>query len=477
MTGPLTIALAGHANVGKTSLVSALTRDATLLVAEEAGTTRSHYVKTYAIAGEDVLSFVDTPGFEFASRINRWLDAHGGEGSARMDGRSALSAFLEDEQTNARHDKEKEALRGALKADVIAYVADVTHTPEGQVVQEVRLLRRAGVPMVGVLNNLHRDAALADRWVEMLRTEGVDAIVRLDAMRFPADQERSFYDALGVLRPEHKATFTRVEQLRATLDDRHLVQAAVVIAEMLVDCASFQHRTTHASEEEAMRHRSAANHRFKEMLREREQQAFAQIAAVYGFGDAALEGDSLEVQSWSGAVSDDLFDAEALRRYGLSTVTLAAVGGITGTALDALSGGLTFGVPTLLGTLGGAAAGLWLGRRISTSIEAGVLTVGPVDSVQFPAMLLHRAVECWRQVARRSHADRGTLRIVTGERQGLDALGAQGVMRIASRCGKHPEWSGIGGGGRHPERAREVDTLSELTEKLLRKQLAQLDGR
>ena len=58
----LFIALAGHANVGKTSLVSVLTRDATLAVEEEAGTTRSHYLKTYEMAGEEVLAFVDTLG-------------------------------------------------------------------------------------------------------------------------------------------------------------------------------------------------------------------------------------------------------------------------------------------------------------------------------------------------------------------------------------------------------------------------------
>lgn len=476
MTGPITIALAGHANVGKTSLVSALTRDATLAVDEAAGTTRSHYLKTYAIAGQEVLAFVDTPGFEFGSRINRWLDQHRGEGSDRLDGRTSLQAFLADEATTARHDKEKEALRGALRADVIAYVADVAMDAEGQVVQEVRLLRQAGVPMIGVLNNLHQDSTRADEWVDMLRREGVDNIVRLDALRFPADQEESFYVALGVMRPEHAETFSRVRALRAQLDEQNLVRAALSIAEMLVDSLSFQHRTKHGSEEEAKRYRSAANERFKAMLREREQQGFRSIADIYGFASSAVEGESLEVRSWSGAVRDDLFDADALRRYGLSAGTLAAVGAITGTLVDAATGGFSLGVPTLLGGIGGAAAGLWLGRRISTQIDAGTLTVGPVDAVQFPAMLLHRAVDCWRQVARRSHADREDLFIGAGDREGLAVTGVQGLIRLARRCGKNPEWSGIGGGGGNPGRAQAVDGMTELAERLLRKQLATIDG-
>ncbi|MCO4773798.1 MAG: DUF3482 domain-containing protein [Deltaproteobacteria bacterium] len=470
----LVIALAGHANVGKTSLVSALTRDATLAVNEAAGTTRSHYLKTYALAGEEVLAFVDTPGFEFASRINKWLDAHGGEGSDRLDGRAVLAAFLEDADTTARHDKEKEALRGVLRADVIAYVADVVLDPEGQVVQEVRLLRRAGVPMIGVLNNLHAGDDQSERWVEMLRREGVDNIVRLDALRFPAAQEESFFVALGVMRPEHGATFERIKALRATLDEQNLVRAAVATAETLVDCLAFQHVTSHGTEEEAKRYRSTANERFKEMLRQREEAGFRSIADIYGFAETALEGESLEVRSWSGAVTDDLFDPDALRRYGVSAGTLAAVGALTGSFVDVLGG---FGVGTLIGGVSGAAAGLWLGRRVSTSIDAGTLKVGPVDAVQFPSVLLNRSVDCWRQVARRSHADRADVEVGAGDGERLDPREVQSLIRLARKCSKRPEWSGIGGRPGDPDRSRTVDGMTEVVEALLRKQLAQLDQR
>jgi len=472
MTAPLVIALAGHANVGKTSLVSALTRDATLHVGEAAGTTRSYYLKTYAVAGEDVLAFVDTPGFEFASRINKWLDGVAGEGSDRLDGRTALQRFLDDGETHPRHTSEKEALQGVLEADVIAYVADVVLEPEGQVVQEVRLLRRAGVPMIGVLNNLHRDDDRATGWIDMLRREGVDNIVRLDALRFPADQEESFYRALTVMRPEHGATFERIDRLRDRLDDENLVRASVAIAEMLVDCLAFQHVTSHGSEEEAKRYRSTANERFKEMLRERERRCFRAIADIYGFGETSVDGASLDVQSWSGAVTDDLFDPEALRRYGLSAGTLAAVGAVTGSFLDA-AGGL--GIGTVIGGIGGAAAGLWLGRRVSTRIDAGTLRVGPMDAVQFPAVLTHRAVECWRQVVRRSHANRGALRIGPGDAESLGAIEARGLIRHSRKAGKNPSWSGLGGAAPDADRGRTVDALAEVVEKLLRKQLAALE--
>ncbi len=158
-SAPLVIALVGHSNVGKTSLVSALTRDASLEVREEAGTTRATYRKVFRLDELPVLAFIDTPGFEQAGRMNKWLDGRATGEGARLDGRALLDTLLADTGSDARFAAEKEALRGALQADVLAYVADVSQPPTGQQRQELRLLRRAGVPLIAV-----RASTPSSRW-------------------------------------------------------------------------------------------------------------------------------------------------------------------------------------------------------------------------------------------------------------------------------------------------------------------------
>lgn len=472
---PLTIALAGHANVGKTSMVSALIRDASLLVDEDAGTTTEHYIKTFSIAGTPVLAFVDTPGFARASKINKWLDERGGVGSQRLDGPSAIRLFLEDGDVAAAHDAEKEALRGVLAADVIAYVADVTEDPQGQNVQELRLLRRAGVPMIAVLNYLVEGSEEPERWHEVFSQEGIDAIVKLDAMSFPAEQELAFYNALRVLQPKHVAAFDRISALRETLKVQNLRRSAVVVAEMLVDALAFRHVTTHPDPDEAKRYRTTANKRFKETLRAREQRCFAELATIYGHGAASIGGASLEVKSWSGEVADDLFDAEAIRRYGVSAGTLAAIGAVTGSLVDGV-GGLGFG--TVIGGGLGLAAGLFLGRRVSTRLDGDTLTVGPVDAIQFPSVLLNRSLDCWRQLATRSHANRDAVEVLATEPVRLDTRGVRALNKHARKCGKRAEWSRIDGRSVPPERGAAVTGLAEVAEVLLRKQLeSDSDGR
>jgi GTPase SAR1 family protein len=463
---PLKVAVVGHSNVGKTSLVAALTRDASLEVREEAGTTRSHYTRAFVLGGEPVIAFVDTPGFETAGRINRWLDEAAEADGA--DGRTLLERFLADADTDDGFREEKEALRGALEADVLAYVADVTRDPSGQQRQEVRLLRRAGVPIIAVLNVLAEDDR-REAWTDLLRRESVDTVVPLDAWAFSAEQEAHFYRALAVLRPEMAGSLERVVALRGKQGEASRRAAARALAELLVDSLSFRLLESHASQSEGKRARDAANAAFKRRLRRREQQAFEELASLYGFPTLQVGGEALSVESWSGTWQGDLFDPDALKRYGVSAGTLGLVGAVTGSMLDGV-GGMGFG--TVLGGAIGLGAGLALGRRVSTSVDgAGQLTVGPVDSVQFPALLLHRALELWAHLRARSHARRDD---VTLPREAGPRLGATEVARlnrIARRCGKHPRWSTLEAGAETTaERAAAAGELGELIDRVMQRE-------
>lgn len=464
----LSVAIVGHSNAGKTSLVAALTRDAQLRITDTPGTTRQHYEKLWTIAGEEVLGFIDTPGFETARAINDLLDRAGEQADDEPDGRSLVDAFLADASSDDDFAMEKEALRGALKADLLAYVADVQAEPRGQSRQEVRLLRRLGVPIVAVLNVLsdedHRAA-----WEEMFRREHVDMVVPLDAHEFAREAEARFYKVLALVHPQHEARFERVTRLRDAQRRADRTRSARTIAEMLVDCLSFRLESTWASRKEAQGHRREANERFKRLLRQRERICFADLARIYGFGGLEVDGGGLQVESWSGDWRGDLFDPQALKRYGASAGSLALAGAITGSFLDGVGG---MGIGTALGGGLGAAAGLVLGRRVSTSVDgAGRLTVGPVDGIQLPSVLLNRAVDCWAELESRSHARKDGLELPEADLDAEPRLGARGLGRLARlsrRIRRRSEWSGVEAPARNvAERARTVDEIAELVESLL----------
>jgi small GTP-binding protein len=492
------VAIVGHSNVGKTSIVAALTRDATLDVAEEAGTTRRRYAQTVHIGGQPVLAFLDTPGFERASAVNAWLDAAASRASAGADGVSRpsqapdgptlLRSFVDDPGTQAEFSQEIEALRGVLEADLLAFVADVSLPPQGQQRQELRLLRRAGVPMLVLLNFLLGEHEPA--WVDLLRREGVDSHVRLDAAAFPAEQERDFYAALGHLRPEFRSGFERVLGLRAAQARSARGRAALCVSSLLVDCLSYRLIETWPDRASALAARAAAAERFRSALREREADAFSQLAEIYGFSVDVLRSRELSVDAPSGDWRADLWEPATLRRYGASLGTLGAAGALTGFALDSVGG---HGVGTALGFGAGIAAGLFVGRRVATEVDAaGRLTVGPVDPVRFPQVLLGRGLACARHLASRSHARRDAWELpaagalaVPPPGSGPGGEGSVVVLvagdvarlaRLAARCRRNPAWSGIaapGAGGSAdasrfaPAREDVVGDLAALAEALL----------
>jgi hypothetical protein len=95
------------------------------------------------------------------------------------------------------------------------------------------------------------------------------------------------------------------------------------------------------------------------------------------------------------------------------------VGASTGVALDAASAGLLGGLGTLISGAGGALSGLWGVRRYADrigqlkvkGIPAGgrIVSYGPSRNINFPFVLLGRALLHQRLVRSRTHADRNAL--------------------------------------------------------------------
>ncbi|MQT62076.1 DUF3482 domain-containing protein, partial [Pseudomonas sp. FSL R10-0056] len=95
MTKPLTLAVVGHTNVGKTSLLRTLTRDVGFgEVSHRPSTTRHVEGARLSVDGEPLLELYDTPGLEDAIALLDYLERldHPGE---RLDGPARVARFLE----------------------------------------------------------------------------------------------------------------------------------------------------------------------------------------------------------------------------------------------------------------------------------------------------------------------------------------------------------------------------------------------
>jgi len=77
MTGDIPIlAIMGHPNAGKSSVVSTLTENDRIEIDKRAGTTTRSDAYPVIIDGQTILKFIDTPGFQNPTDILEWFQSH-----------------------------------------------------------------------------------------------------------------------------------------------------------------------------------------------------------------------------------------------------------------------------------------------------------------------------------------------------------------------------------------------------------------
>jgi len=121
---PLKLAVVGHTNVGKTSLLRTLTRDVGFgEVSHRPSTTRHVEGARLSVDGEPLLDLFDTPGLEDAIALLDYLERLERPGE-RLDGPARLARFLEGSEARQRFEQEAKVLRQLLASDAGLYVID-----------------------------------------------------------------------------------------------------------------------------------------------------------------------------------------------------------------------------------------------------------------------------------------------------------------------------------------------------------------
>ncbi len=358
---PLRIAVVGHTNAGKTSLLRTLTRRADFgEVSDRPGTTRHVEQVDLRIDGEPAVRFFDTPGLEDAVTLLAHVQALPG------DSRPArVRHFLQGPEARGVFEQEAKVLRILLEADAAFLVIDSRAPVLPKYRDEVELLGACARPVLPVLNFIAHGESREAQWRAMLADAGLHAVVRFDAAAPFTGAERDLYQDLGTLLPERRTALRAVaSHLEAEADARRDAACHDVAATLL--SAAALRRSVPVDHLADPQRRSAEVQALRGLLAEDVHAGTAALLRRFGFraGDAA----EAPLPPLAGADGLDLFNPELLRQAGLRLGQGAAVGAAIGAAADLAVGGLSLGAGALLGgTLGGALAqGLGpLGRRLA----------------------------------------------------------------------------------------------------------------
>jgi len=446
------VAVVGHTNAGKTSLLRTLTRRADFGdVSDRPGTTRHVEAIALMVDGRAALRFFDTPGLEDSTALMERLRAQ----PAALSPPERIRAFLATPEAAGRFEQEAKVLRALLGAEAAFYVADTRDPVLPKHRAELEALSWCARPVLPVLNFVRDPASREPAWQAALSEYGLHAIVRFDAVApFSGAEQRLYRDLATLLRPREALLaevaealdFERLERRRASLAE---------IAALLVAAAATRHtlpREQLAQDDQRGRVVDA----FRAAVLARARACIAALLDIQAFapGDARLDG-----MAWlDGRWESDVFNAEGLSRAGQALGTGALIGAGVGLAADVALAGLSLGAAATLGAaVGGAASQGFSGvghavanlvrRRVDLTVEDEVL-----------ALLADQMLALLLTLEGRGHAASDTV-AVQGVLDPARQVALRGLLAALAPARAHPEW----GIGMHPgssaRYARAIDAV------------------
>lgn len=409
-TSPLTpsvprLAVVGHTNVGKTSLLRTLLRDAGFgEVAATSGTTRQVESACLTAAGQPAVALFDTPGMEDASALIEALESMT---AARHGGPERIAEFLGSALAHGRFEQEARVLGQLIDCDAGLYVIDAREPVLGKYQDELAILAMCARPILPVLNFVALPGHRANEWREALARVGLHTLAEFDNHVFSLDAEVRLWQRLATLLDRFAPSLEALIEERRDQSALRYRAALQLAAAMLVDVTAAC-RFAPSDDPVAL---DRARRELIDGVIARNRRVVADLLELYGFHPDLYPDLPLPLDA--AAWSQGPIDRDRLLAVGRDTGRGAAAGAATGAALDLALGGLSLGTATLIGALtGGGLGSAWQWRDALGDRLRGRRRV--VIDDRAAGTLASRALDLIAALEQRGHASESPVHPGTG---------------------------------------------------------------
>lgn len=442
----LNLAIVGHTNVGKTSLLRTLARSSQIgEVQDSPGTTRHVEQVSIRVNGAQRVNFFDTPGLEDSIALYDYIIELTTD-APRLDGIDKLEAFLAGPEAKARFEQEAKVIRQLLHSDAALYVVDVREPVLERYHDELAILALSNKPLLAVLNFTAASSNHEAEWKSLLARVGIHAITRFDAVLPAIDGEQRLYQSLALLLEDAAPIINQLLQQLAVQEQQRYLSANRLIAETLIDITALSRMAP--AEDKLM------VSTLQQLVREREEQAIQDLLALYQFEIRVEQAEDLPLIA--GRFRSDLFHPETLKQMGISFSKGFVSGAMAGAGIDLAVGGIALGSATLIGAaIGGLSeAARRYGSRISRRL-AGQQKMSVDDAIICLCSL--RLQQLRDLLTERAHANLQPLLLPQPDY----ALWQRGSLPKVLRAARaHPEWSSLNKPHRLKSAARQTAVVN-----------------
>lgn len=348
----INVAVVGHTNAGKTSLIRTLLRDDQFgNIDEAAGTTRS-VEKSVIFAGDDaVLNLFDTPGFEDSSALLQALDQMSAKDRSKtVEAKlpaDLLRSLISHKDKFPDFEQETKVLRQSLNSDVLLYIIDVREPLLGKYSDEVEILSKAGKPILPVFNFIAGNNESLMRWREQMARFNLHAALEFDTVAFDFEAEKRLYQKLQSLLERRYDTLQTLIDYRQEVWNNLVHAGAQRIFQLITQVACYRREV---SGKDGISDADVTA--MQSFVREAEKLALRDLLTIFAFTQMDVDLQQLAVSD--GQWELDIFSPRALKDFGLNAGATALKGAAAGAGIDLMVGGMSLGAATMLGAALGA---------------------------------------------------------------------------------------------------------------------------
>jgi len=433
----LSVAVVGHANAGKTSLMRTLLRDSDFgEVADQAGTTRHVEGGALLIDEGKRLALFDTPGLEDSIALLQLLNGYSLE--QNNDGIERLNHFLANLTEHPDLQQEAKVLRALLNNDLIFYVIDLREPILGKYLDELKILSYSAKPVIPVLNFTQQGSENIERWKTQLARLNFHAFVAFDNVHFKFSDELRIYQKMQTLLADKEEMLAELIDLREQQWKQTFNSAKQLVADLFIDATCVRYEADNS--ELAI---AEQTQRLQRAVRKAEAQCVKQLLQLYQFRQGDLHNEALPVKH--GEWELDLFSTDNLQAFGIKLGGHIAKGAGLGVAVDVAVGGITLGTAALTGGVAGA---LWsVKERYYDEIQAKIKGKRYlcVDNSTLQVLWL-RQLSLLTTLQQRGHASFNRIELQYGEQITSDSLPNKWGSYLR-KLHSHPEWSSLNAKG------------------------------
>jgi GTP-binding protein EngB required for normal cell division len=402
-------AVVGHPNKGKSSIVSSLALDGSIQIGNTPGTTQVKRGFPLQIDGEIVYELFDTPGFQRARRAFAWLEEHGDvSADKRVD---VVRQFVFQHKENNQFRDEVELLEPILEGAGIIYVVDASKPYGAEYEVEMEILRWCGQPSMAILN-LIGEEDYREEWTRALG-QYFRMVRTYNPMTAGHEEHVQLLESMAQLKEEWTKPIKKAISALDKLQEQKIESTVITLSDYMLEVLSFVHKQNIYGEELSPQEEEQGKRKYREKIVNYEIHERHAIEKIWRHSNIQKQDNAL--------VLDDvgLFSEESVSIFGLSQkeliLTGASAGAITGAGIDLLTAGHSLFLGSILGgVVGGVGAmfgfdNLYEVKVLGQTLGKRELTIGPMQNLNFPYVLLGRSLYHASVIAKRSHAKRDEL--------------------------------------------------------------------